>query len=257
MSETVPLSVVVLAAASGEVGNIEQCLGTLAWCDEQLVVDAFSSDGTSHAVGPDSRVVERQFVNFSAQRQASLQLASYDWVLFVDADERVPEGLAAEVRERAGLETHAAYTIPRRNRIFGWWMQGSGWSPDRQLRLMDRRRVCFRSERTVHEVADVDGTVGEIDASLIHHSYGSVREFRCRQRRYARMMADDLYAAGVRRRPMALVAQPLREIRRRLVEYRGYRDRWVGVILALLMAEYEWLVQRGLARRWRRRGLSR
>lgn len=257
MSETVPLSVIVLAAASGEVDNIELCLGTLAWCDERLVVDAFSSDGTSHAVCAQSRVVERQFVNFSEQRQAALQRASYDWVLFVDADERVSDGLASEVRERAGREAHAAYTIPRRNRIFGWWMQGSGWSPDRQLRVMDRRRVCFRTDRTVHELADVDGTVGDIDASLIHHSYGSVREFRNRQRRYARMVADDLYAAGVRRSPTAVVAQPLREIRRRLVEYRGYRDRWVGVMLALLMAEHEWLVQRGLARRWRRRAVGR
>ncbi len=255
MSAATLLSAIVMYA--GETDQIEPCLQTLAWCNERLVVDALSTDDAPPTVPPTTRVVEREFINFPAQRQAALQRASYDWVLFVDADERVPEALATEVQARAGHETHTAYTIPRRNRILGRWLQGSGWSPDRQFRLMDRRRVRFRPERSVHELADVAGTVGEIEAPLIHHSYRSVREFRHRQRRYARMAADDLYAAGVRRRPTAVVAQPLREIRRRLVEYRGYRDRWVGVKLALLMAEHEWHVQRGLAKRWRRRAPRR
>ena len=250
MSSTVLLSAVVIAA--GEAANIEPCLRTLAWCDERLVVDAFSTDGTPHAVPTGTRVVERRFTTFAAQRQDALARAANDWVIFVDADERVSDALASEVQARAGRESHAAYMIPRRNRIFGHWMRGSGWAPDSQCRVMDRRRVRYPSEQAVHEVPDVRGTVGALDAPLVHYSYRTIREFRRRQRRYARMHANGLYAAGVRRRRTAVVAQPLRELRRRLVEHRGYRDGWVGLQLALLMAEYEWRLQRGLARCWRR-----
>ncbi len=244
-----PLSAVVIAA--GEAVNIEPCLRTLAWCDERLVVDAFSTDGTPRAVPAGTRVVERRFTSFAAQRQDALARAANDWVIFVDADERVSHALASEVQARAGRESHAAYMIPRRNRIFGHWMRGSGWAPDSQCRVMDRRRVRYPSEQAVHEVPDVRGSVGALDAPLVHYSYRTIREFRRRQRRYARMHANGLYAAGVRRRRTAVVAQPLRELRRRLVEHRGYRDGWVGLQLALLMAEYEWRLQRGLARCWR------
>ena len=250
MSRPVPLSAIVIAA--GEAANIEPCLRTLAWCDERLVVDAFSADGTPSVAPTGTRVVERRFTTFAVQRQEALARAAYDWVIFVDADERVSDGLAAEVRARAGREPYAAYDVPRLNRILGHWMRGSGWAPDYQLRVMDRRRVHYPIERAVHEVPDIDGTVGVFDSALIHHSYRTIREFRRRQRRYARMHAQSLYRAGVRRRRTAVLAQPLREFRRRLVEYHGYRDGWVGVQLALLMAEYEWRLQRGLARCWRR-----
>ena len=250
MSHPEPLSAIVIAA--GEATNIESCLRTLAWCDERLVVDAFSADGTPSAAPAGTRLVERRFTTFAAQRQDALARAAYDWVFFVDADERVSDALAAEVRARAGREAHAGYDVPRLNRIFGHVMRGSGWSPDYQLRVMDRRRVHYPAERAVHEVPEVDGSIGVIDAPLVHHSYRTIGEFRRRQRRYARMQAHSLYQAGVRRRRTAVVAQPLREIRRRLVEYNGYRDGWVGVQLALLMAEYEWRLQRGLARCWRR-----
>lgn len=250
MSHPELLSAIVIAA--GEATNIESCLRTLAWCDERLVMDAFSADGTPSAAPAGTRLVERRFTTFAAQRQDALARAAYDWVFFVDADERVSDTLAAEVRARAGHEAHAAYDVPRRNLIFGHVMRGSGWSPDYQLRVMDRRRVHYPAERAVHEVPDVDGSIGVIDAPLVHHSYRTIGEFRRRQRRYARMQARSLYQAGVRRRRTAVVAQPLRELRRRLVEYHGYRDGWVGVQLALFMAEYEWRLQRGLARCWRR-----
>ena len=250
MSVPVPISAIVIA--SSEADSIEACLDTLAWCDECLVVDAFSRDGTSEAMPDATRLIERRFVDFPTQRQAALQRAAYDWVIFVDADERATDVLANEIGIRVGHEAHVAYSVPRRNRIFGHWMRGGGWAPDRQFRVMDRRFMRFRTDRSVHELIDVRGSVGELKHSLAHYGYRTVREFRCRQRRYASMAVDDLYAAGIRRRRTALVAQPLREIRRRLVEYRGYRDRWVGFQLALLMAEHEWLVQRGLAQRWRR-----
>ena len=249
----VPLSAIVLT--SNEAANVGACLATLDWTDERVIVDSFSTDGTVGGDGSATRVVERRFADFASQRQAALVRATHDWVLFVDADERVPPSLADEIQRRAGAETHAGYWIPRRNRIFGHWMRASGWSPDRQLRLMDRRHATYRPDRPVHELVYIHGSVGRLHHSLEHLGYETVASFRRRQLAYAGLFADEQFSHGVRRRPSALLAQPLREFGRRLFRLRGYRDGLTGLLLAALMAEYEWHVQRRL--RVLRKGAAR
>lgn len=248
-----------IVIARNESSNLSDCLATLAWADERLVVDAFSTDGTTDGLLRDVRVVERRWTDFAQQRDASLRLAVHDWVFFVDADERVPAKLQEEIRARVGVEAFAGYWIPRRNRIFGHWMRGAGWSPDYQLRVMDRRCAAYAPDRPVHELVNIKGTVGRMEHPLEHLSYTSVAEFRARQRLYAEAVADGLYRSGTRRRPTAMVLQPLREFWRRLVRQRGYEDGGVGVLLAALMAEHEWRVQRNLRVRWAAgdQGLSR
>lgn len=239
-----------IVIARNEASNLADCLATLEWADERLIVDAFSTDGTVAGPLPDVRVVERRWTDFARQRDAALRLAVHDWVFFVDADERVPTSLQAEIRARVGTEGFAGYWVPRRNRIFGRWMRGAGWSPDYQLRVMDRRMASYVTDRPVHELVDVNGSEGRMQHPLEHWSYTSVAQFRARQRLYAEAVADGLYRSGTRRRPTAIVLQPLREFWRRLVPQRGYQDGGVGVLLAALMAEHEWRVQRGLRTRW-------
>lgn len=239
-----------IVIARNEMANLGDCLATLAWADERLVVDAFSTDGTTRDLLPDIRVIERYWTDFSDQRDAALRLAVHDWVIFVDADERVSTNLQMEIRERVGAERFVGYWIPRRNRIFGHWMRGAGWSPDYQLRVMDRRSAAYVADRPVHELVNVNGSVGRMEHHLEHLSYASVAEFRARQRMYAEAAADGLYRSGARRRPTAVVLQPLREFWRRLVRQRGYEDGGTGLLLAVLMAEHEWRVQRSLRMRW-------
>lgn len=239
-----------IVIARNETANLSDCLATLAWADERLVIDAFSTDGTTREPLRDVRLVERHWRDFADQRDAALRLAVHDWVFFVDADERVPRSLQEEVRARVGLEEFAGYWVPRRNRILGRWMRGAGWSPDYQLRVMDRRCAAYLSDRPVHELVEVRGAVGRMKNPLEHLSYASVAEFRARQRLYAEAVAEGLYRDGTRRRPTAVVVQPLREFWRRLVRLRGYQDGGVGVLLAALMAEHEWRVQRSLRVRW-------
>ncbi len=254
MTGHTPLSAIVLT--SNESQNLDECVRSVGWADELLLVDAFSTDGTSAQSDGTARVTERRFADFATQRQRALQLASYDWVLFVDADERVPTALAEEIRARAGHESHAGYWIPRRNRIFGRWMRASGWAPDRQLRLMDRRFATFDPDRPVHELARIQGTEGLLEATLDHLSYRSIRAFRARQLRYAAIEADALFAAGVRRRSTALAVQPIREFFRRFLSLQGYRDGFIGLLLAVLMAEHAWHVQRFLRARRRAARIS-
>ncbi len=127
--------------------------------------------------------------------------------------------------------------------------------PDRQLRLLRRDRAHFDERRLIHEFAQVDGSVGELQGHLLHINIESLRELRTKQREYALKEAETLHSDGVRARPRNLVLQPLREWKRRLWTWRGYRDGAMGLFLASAMAYYEWVKYRHL---WRlQRGTAR
>ena len=243
-----------IVIARNEAANLDDCLATVAWADERLVIDAFSTDGTTRGLPSDVRLIERSWTDFPNQRNAGLRLAVHDWVIFVDADERVPPELSQEIQARVGMEAFTGYWVPRRNRIFGRWMRGAGWWPDYQLRIMNRQHAAYVSDRSIHELVDPGGTVGRMANHLEHLSYTSVAQFRARQRVYAEAVADDYYQSGTRRRLTAVALQPLREFWRRLVRLRGYQDLGVGLLLATLMAEHEWRVQRALRARWKADG---
>jgi glycosyltransferase involved in cell wall biosynthesis len=237
-SSSPKISAVVLAR--DEADYIEPCLRSLAWADEVLVLlDPESRDATeaiARRLG--ARIEQRGFASFGALRNAGLELARGDWVLFVDADERVSPGLAAEIRQavRGG---DAGYWIPRRNRILGRWMRGTGWYPDEQLRLLRRARARYDETRLVHEVATVDGPVGRLREPLIHLNYASLSEFWAKQRRYTALAARTRARAG-RPRARALLGAPLREFWRRFVTLHGYRDGALGLVLSLALAYFEW-----------------
>ena len=239
-----------IVIARNETANLADCLATLVWADERLVIDSFSTDGTTRELLPGVRVVERRWTDFPTQRNAGLRLAVHDWVFFVDADERVTPELRQEIQTRVGTEACDGYWVPRRNRIFGRWMQGAGWWPDYQLRVMNRHRAAYASDRPVHELVEVNGAVERMQHPLEHFSYASVAQFRARQRALAGPVAEMLFESGMRRRPTAVVLQPLREFWRRTVSQRGYRDGAVGLLLAALMAEHEWQIQRALKACW-------
>src|SRR5207244_1377799 len=160
------------------------CLRSLTWADELLVLDGGSRDRTvvlARAQG--ATVRHRPFDDFAAQRQAALRLATCSWVFFVDAAERVSSQLAAEARIAMSVGTDAGYRVPRRNYIWGEWIRGGGWWPDTQLRLLSRGLASFDRSEPVHELADVQGSVGTLRSALVHYNYDTVGEFVRKQRR--------------------------------------------------------------------------
>jgi glycosyltransferase involved in cell wall biosynthesis len=230
---------------------IGECLDSLDWADERLVVlDTGTSDRTRDvAEARGARVVDNAFVNFARQRDRALELATTDWVLFVDADERVRGDLRAEIEALlTAPEAHVGYWIPRDNVIFGKVVRGAGWSPDYQLRLLKRSAAHFDPERIVHEVALLDGTAGYLRSRFLHLNYRTRAEFVAKQERYGRLDAERWLATFGRPRLRALVGQPLREFWRRFVSLAGYRDGLLGLELSLRLAAYQARVVR-LARR--------
>jgi (heptosyl)LPS beta-1,4-glucosyltransferase len=243
------VSAVVLAR--DEADFIQGCLGSVAWADERLVVlDPATTDRTAElAERAGARVVASPWRSFQAQRNVALHLATCDWVLFVDGDERVPPSLALEVRERlAQVSDAAGFWIPRRNVIAGVWVKSAGWWPDRQLRLLRRASARYDERGVVHEVAQVDGPTGTLSEPLLHLNYETFDEFRAKQAAYARLEARTLWERGVRAKPRNLLLQPMREFRRRTVELGGLSHGVFGVRLGVEMARATFLTYRELLR---------
>jgi (heptosyl)LPS beta-1,4-glucosyltransferase len=238
------VSVVVLTRNEEE--NIAECLDTVRWADETLVLDSLSDDATVEiARSKGAKVLERPFDNYALQRNAALEMASSEWVFFVDADERIPPELADEIRRVVSRADLDGWWVPRRNYIFGAWIRHAGWYPDYQLRLLRRAKARYDERQEVHELVQLDGEAGYLKNPLVHYNYSTVEEFRHKQDTYTDFEARMLFKSGQRARPWNFLLQPLRQLHWRYVTLRGYRDGWRGLLLSLLMAYYE------LVRYWR------
>jgi (heptosyl)LPS beta-1,4-glucosyltransferase len=237
--------------ARDEERELPECLASLSFADEVLVlVDAATRDKTREVARQHgARVEERPFDNFANQRDAALRLACGRWVLFVDADERVPPGLRDEVLARiAEPKGCRGFWIPRDNYLLERLVRHAGWYPDHQLRLLERTAAHYDPARVVHELAIVDGPVGYLRAPLIHLNYRSLGEFVHKQERYSHLEAQRWLRTFGRPRLRAVLGQPAREFWRRYVTLRGYREGRLGLVLSLLLAYYAgkmvWLARR-------------
>jgi (heptosyl)LPS beta-1,4-glucosyltransferase len=240
------ISAIVLTR--NEERHLPDCLRTLHWADEVVVLDSGSTDNTlALAEQAGARIVTRPFTHFGDQREAALRLAQYPWVLFVDADERVPPALAEEIQQTvAANHPEVGWWIPRRNYFWGRQVRYSGWYPDYQLRLLRVDSARFDPDQHVHEVATLNGTDGYLQEPLLHINYESWREFWAKQRTYARHESTKLRAQGIPWKPHSVVLQPLRAFYRRFIRWQGWRDGLLGLQLALAMAFWEGVSYWGL-----------
>ncbi|MBE0688746.1 MAG: glycosyltransferase family 2 protein [Anaerolineae bacterium] len=225
-----------------EASHISACIETLRFCDELLVFDSFSSDDTmAQAIQAGARVLQHQFSDYAGQRNAALEAVRgvADWVLFVDADERVTPELAQEVRRVIETPGYAAWQIPRHNYIFGKLTQGAGWYPDYQTRLLRVGKAHYDPARPVHETAALDGKLGSTEHPFVHYNYRDPTHFAEKQRRYSAYDAQILYAQGVQPKLRQLISMPLRQFWWRFITLKGYRDGLHGLHLSALMAWYE------------------
>lgn len=238
-----------------ERDNIRDCIASVGFADAVIVFDSGSTDDTRDiAAEMDARVIRHEFENYAAQRNAALDAVTNetDWVLFVDADERVTPELAAEVR--TAIETDCAgWRIPRHNYIFGKLTRATGWYPDYQTRLLRVGRAHYDPDKAVHEVVILDGERCTMQHPLVHYNYRDLDQFGEKQRRYSRYDARILYEQGVKPKPYTFITMPLRQFWWRFVAWGGYRDGLHGLFLSLLMARYEFMKYRLLWGMWQGR----
>ncbi len=240
---SVQLTAVILTL--NEEKHIKACIDSLGWADEVVVFDSYSQDNTVQlAEKSGATVYQSPFENYAQQRNAALAQIKTDWVFFVDADERGTTELAQEIRMVIADRPEAGWYVPRHNYIFGRLTKGAGWFPDYQLRLFKHGLVYY--ERPVHEIAVVEGEIGNLVSPLIHHNYENTIHFRAKQRAYTDYDAGILKERGIRPKPYTYLTQPLRHFYWRFITLKGYQDGFHGLRLSSYMAYYEWVKYRKL-----------
>jgi len=231
------LSVVVITL--NEEDNIRECLASVSWADEIIVVDAGSEDKTvTIAREFTDHVVLRAWDGFAGQKNFGIERATGDWILSVDADEQVEPALRDEIRAViAAPDASAGYRLARRNIMWGRWIRHGRLYPDWQLRLFRRGSGRF-VDRAVHESVQVDGAVGRLREPLVHRSYRDVGDFLRRADRYSTLAAEEWMQSGRPFRASTLLTAPLGRFLGMYVVHRGFLDGTRGFLLAALYAYY-------------------
>jgi glycosyltransferase involved in cell wall biosynthesis len=230
--------------AQDEERDLPACLDSLTgFCDEILVVDGGSRDRTREvAAAHGARVLTRPFDDFARQHEFARTQARGEWVLAIDADERASDELRA-----VSLGGHAAYSLPFRNHFRGAWLRHGGFWPDRHVRLFRRDACRYDPVRTVHEKLIVEGSVGRLDAPILHFTYDSLQDCLAKMERYGEQAARMLYGQGVRAGAWEIAVRPLWRFLRGYVLRLGFLDGAPGAAMAWARA-YE--AFRRYARLW-------
>jgi hypothetical protein len=225
-----------------ESANIEAALASVAWADERIVVDAESTDDTvARARAGADRVEVRPWPGYGAQKNHAAGLARHDWILSIDADERVTPQLAAEIRGALAQEPgQAGFRMRRVTRYLGRWIRSTDWYPDYQLRLYDRRRAAWNL-RPVHERVEPRGPVGMLRSELQHLSYRGVSHHLATIDTYTTLAARQMLAEGRSAGFADLLLHPPAAFLRNYVLRAGFRDGLTGLMISGLNSYYVFL----------------
>jgi glycosyltransferase involved in cell wall biosynthesis len=223
-----------------EADRIEACLRSVSFCDEVIVVDSHSGDATRElAAALGARVIERDWPGYRSQKQFAVDAARHDWVLCLDADERLSEALRREITglKARGFAGCAGWSVPRISDYFGRFLRHGNAYPDRLVRLFDRRRGGWTGYE-VHENTTVRGRVGRLSGRLEHYPYRSLADHQQRMQRYAELMAQAMYERGKRCGLARVLLNPQWRFVRGYLLRLGFLDGWRGLVFALIESNY-------------------
>lgn len=248
MEEKVPISVVIIT--KNEVENIEACLKSISWADEIIIVDDFSTDETvGLAEKYTNKIFKRKMDVEGVHRNYAYSLASNEWILSLDADERVSPKLKEEIGRVVKEGTDCVvFSIPLRNYIGNYWIRWGGWYPAYKDRFF--RKGHFRYEEVgVHPRVFYDGKCGRLKEDIIHYSYKDFAEFICSLNNQTSLEAEK-WILTERKMPLwkALWRSIDRFIRGFILK-KGYRDGVVGLFVAYSGGLYQFL---SYAKYWER-----
>ena len=223
-----PLSAVIITKnAATQIGA---CLASLAFADEVLVVDSGSTDGTAEiARAAGARVMQAEWLGFGRQKQFAVTHAAHDWVLCVDADERVSDTLRASIVSALMSPRATAYAMARCNRFMGHWLRHGEGYPDWSLRLFDRRHARW-SDDPVHEKVLANARPARLSGDLLHDSAETLDRYLDKQNRYTTLQAEAMRAAGKHASLVRLVLSPLARFIKFYVIRLGFLDGQAGLV---------------------------
>ncbi|MDT8903821.1 glycosyltransferase family 2 protein [Anaeroselena agilis] len=221
----------ILILTYNEEVNIVPCIESAAFADEVVVVDSGSGDRTvelARQLG--AKVVTRKFDGFGPQRNFALTQTDADWVMFLDADERITSALAAEMRSAADSGELAAYEILRHNYAFGQRIMHGGFRPDYSLRFYPRSAISW--DGVVHEQATVTVPKRKMRGVMLHHTYTDWDRYFVKFNSYTTLMARKMHEQGRRGTMIHIMFRPWWAFLKFYIFQSGWRDGRLGFILS-------------------------
>ncbi len=235
----IPVSVAIIT--QNEEINIREAIESVREFDDIIVVDAFSEDKTPDICREfNCRFFQHKWQGFAQQKQIATDYAENEWVLILDADERVTHDLSREIREKIGDNTCSGYYVPRKNFFLGRWIQHSGWWPDHTLRLF-RKNVSRMEQREVHEKVQVNGKVNYLKSPLEHYTYRTISDYLRKMDNYATLSAQEMESKSIMAVMFSLLFSPVITFSRMYLLQQGFRDGIHGYVLAVLYSVYTFL----------------
>lgn len=229
-----PLSLCIITL--NEEANLRGCLASVPFASDIVVLDSGSSDGTralAETLG--ARVFLEEWKGFGPQKQRAIELAHYDWVLCLDADEALSPELQTEIVQewsRTGGFSQSGYQIPRRSYYLGRWIGHGGWYPDYQTRLFNRQKLRW-SRDSLHESVQGEG-VGSLHADLHHFPFVDLADQVATNNRYSSLGADRVLATGIKIQiGHHLIIKPFVKFLELYFFKQGFRDGVPGYLIAL------------------------
>lgn len=237
-SDNVLLSVIIIT--KNEALNIRDCLESVSWADDIVIVDAKSSDATLEIANQfTTRIFIREWEGFAAAKQFALGQVKNEWVLWIDADERLTPGLQQEIQETLSFEggSFVAFQMPRKAFFLGKWIKHCGWYPGYVTRLFRKGHASFISTQ-VHERLDIRGPVGRLKYDILHYTDENLFHYFNKFNRYTSLAVNDMQLSGKKYTLFDILIRPFFIFFKMYFMRLGFLDGMHGLVLSLLSSAY-------------------
>jgi|SaaInlV_200m_DNA_6_1039755.scaffolds.fasta_scaffold05716_4 glycosyltransferase involved in cell wall biosynthesis len=226
------LSVIIIT--KNEQDNIKNCLESVKWADEIIVVDSGSTDRTEEICRKyTDKFYVKDWPGFGIQKQRALDLASHDWALSIDADERIMPELRDEIISKITQNSNiSGYLIPRLSNYLGKDIRHSGWYPDYILRLVKKQEAYFTKD-IVHEKMVVKGSIKKLSNHFLHYPYKDITHHMKKLNDYSSLSAEKMFSNGKRISWPMIFLKALYGFIRAYILRRGFLDGWQGVVVSI------------------------
>lgn len=236
------MTISVLIITRNEENNIEACLESATWADEIVIVDAFSEDKTREiCLKFTDKVYQKKWDGYANQKNFGNGLCTGEWILSLDADERITQQLSDAIRKAIGEGKHSAYRIPILDFMFGKWIEHGGWDRQLHTRLYMKDKASWQKD--VHEIVKVDGQVGHLTIPILHFSHTSISKFVNKMNRYTDLEANELFKSGDKIGWAKILLTIPWHFFNRYILWKGILDGFHGIILAVLIGFYYFLTR--------------
>ncbi len=232
------IKISTIIITKNEEDNIRNCLETVKWADEIIVVDDFSHDKTLDIVREyTGRIYRQEWLGYGRQKQFAVDKATGEWILSIDADERVTSELKSEILDAVKAEEFCGFYIPFKFFFLGHLMRFGGCGREKHLRLFRKDKGRF-DEEAVHEGINVDGELGKLKNYILHFSYKDKEDYFKKFREYTSLDAEKRFNLGKKAGWGHIILLPCWEFISRFIFKLGFLDGVYGLQWALYSAQY-------------------